>query len=79
MAMHEIGLYPEDFGKAVGFEDSESGTIAIRAAGIRVCCALPFHMTAGHHFEAATRVCPGGLPEVMLKHGLFLRESLLDI
>jgi beta-phosphoglucomutase-like phosphatase (HAD superfamily) len=79
MAMHEIGLYPEDFGKAVGFEDSESGTIAIRAAGIRVCCALPFHMTTGHHFAAATRVCPGGLPEVMLKHGLFLRESLLDI
>ncbi len=78
MAMHEIGLYPEDFGKAVGFEDSESGTIAIRAAGIRVCCALPFHMTAGHRFEAATRVCPGGLPEVMLKHGLFLKESLLE-
>ncbi len=77
MAMHEIGLYPEDFGKAVGFEDSESGTIAIRAAGIRVCCALPFHMTTGHRFEAATRVCPGGLPEVMLKHGLFLEESLL--
>ncbi len=79
MAMHEIGLYPEDFGKAVGFEDSESGTIAIRAAGIRVCCALPFHMTTGHHFAAATRVCPGGLPEVMLKHGLFLKESLLEV
>jgi hypothetical protein len=43
-----------------------------------VCCALPFHMTAGHRFEAATRVCPGGLPEVMLKHGLFLKESLLE-
>lgn len=78
MAMHEIGLYPEDFGKVVGFEDSESGTIAIRAAGIRVCCALPFHMTTGHRFEAATRVSPGGLPEVMLKHGLFLKESLLE-
>ena len=78
MAMHEIGLYPEDFGRVVGFEDSESGTIAIRAAGIRVCCALPFHMTTGHHFEAATRVCPGGLPEVMLKQGLFLTESLLE-
>ena len=78
MAMHEIGLYPGDFGRVVGFEDSESGTIAIRAAGIRVCCALPFHMTTGHRFEAATRVCLGGLPEVMLKHGLFLRESLLE-
>lgn len=72
IAMHELGVNPDDFGRVVGFEDSESGTIAIRAAGIQCCCALPFHMTAGHLFEAATNVCPGGLPEVMLNRGVFL-------
>ncbi|MBW7864018.1 MAG: HAD family phosphatase [Candidatus Hydrogenedentes bacterium] len=72
MAMHELGVYPEDFDCVAGFEDSDSGTIAIRAAGIALSCALPFAMTTGHQFRAATQVCPGGLPQVLLEHGLFL-------
>jgi len=72
IALHELGVYPEDFDRVAGFEDSESGTIAIRAAGIGLSCALPFAMTRGHHFQAATQVCPGGLPQVMLEKGLFL-------
>lgn len=72
IALGRIGLNPEEFGNVAGFEDSESGTIAIRAAGISVCCALPFHLTAGHGFQAASHTCPGGLPEVMLKERCFL-------
>lgn len=75
IALHRLGLPPEAFGDVVGFEDSESGTIAIRAAGISVCCAVPFAMTTGHAFHAATQVCPGGLPEVILNHGAFLPEG----
>lgn len=72
LALGRLGLHPDAFGDVVGFEDSESGTIAIRAAGISVCCALPFHMTTGHVFQAATHTCLGGLPEVILAKRCFL-------
>lgn len=78
LALGRIGLHPDEFGDVVGFEDSESGTIAIRAAGISVCCALPFHMTTGHIFQAATHTCAGGLPEVILGHQCFLKHSALE-
>ncbi len=75
LALGRLGLHPEEFGDVAGFEDSESGTIAIRAAGISVSCALPFHMTSGHAFEAATHTCPGGLPQVMLAEQCFLPQD----
>ncbi len=77
LALHRLGVGPGDFHRVMGFEDSESGVVAIRAAGIPICCALPFAMTQGHRFEAATHVCPGGLPEVMLLKHCFLSEGLL--
>lgn len=72
IALHTMGIMPERFHCVAGFEDSESGTIAIRAAGIPLCCALPFAMTHNHRFEAATQVCPGGMPEVLLLKNFFL-------
>ena len=77
LALYRIGILPQDFANVAGFEDSESGTIAIRAAGIPLCCALPFHMTRGHTFHAATHTCPGGLPEVILRHRAFLPAGLV--
>lgn len=77
IALHTLGVPPERFHRVAGFEDSESGVIAIRAAGIPLCCALPFAMTARHGFEAATHICPGGMPEVMLLKHFFLPERLL--
>ncbi len=74
LALGRLGLHPDEFGDVAGFEDSESGTIAIRAAGISVCCALPFHLTTGHAFEAATHTCVGGLPQVILQERCFLPE-----
>jgi hypothetical protein len=76
IALHALGVPPERFHRVAGFEDSESGTIAIRAAGIPLCCALPFAMTKNHLFEAATQVCPGGMPEVMLQRHFFLPSEL---
>lgn len=72
IALHTLGIPPDQFHRVAGFEDSESGTIAIRAAGISLCCALPFAMTHNHRFEAATQVCPGGIPEVILLKNFFL-------
>ncbi len=75
IALSQLGLGPADFDKVIGFEDSESGTIAMRAAGIGAACAVPFHMTEGHTFDAAAWVCPGGLPEVLLDHRLFIASE----
>ena len=35
-------------------------------------------MTAQHGFEAATQVCPGGMPEVMLLRNFFLPATLFS-
>lgn len=72
IALYKLNIPREKFNQVVGFEDSESGTIAIRAAGIGLSIAVPFAETSGHNLKAATYVCKGGLPEVILKHNLFL-------
>jgi len=72
IALHQLGIPKEKFKQVVGFEDSESGTIAIRAAGIGLCVAVPFSDTQHHDLRAAAYVLNGGLPEAMVKYGLFL-------
>ncbi|MFW5707110.1 MAG: hypothetical protein ACOCX0_03280 [Bacteroidota bacterium] len=72
IALHRAGLMPEDFDKVVGFEDSQSGTIAIRAAGIGCCVAVPFAQTSGHNLEAATHILPAGVPQAIIEFGLFV-------
>ena len=72
IALHQLGISKEDFQYVIGFEDSESGTIAIRTAGIGVCIAVPFSETSQHDFSAAAKIVPGGIPEVLLAHNLFL-------
>jgi len=71
IALNQLGIKREDFNRVIGLEDSESGTIAIRAAGIGMSVALPFHQTAGHNFGAASHICAGGLPEIILKNKLY--------
>ena len=73
IALHQLNIPKDQFNQVVGFEDSESGTIAIRAAGVGLCCAVPFAQTSGHNLEAASHICLGGIPEVLLNHNLFLK------
>ena len=75
IALHKLSLQPDTFHKVIGFEDSESGTIAIRAAGIGRCVAVPFAQTSGHNLDAAAFNAPGGLAEIVLKHNLFVKFS----
>ncbi|MFA7692835.1 MAG: hypothetical protein WCX86_08050 [Candidatus Hydrogenedentales bacterium] len=75
IALHTLGIPPDRFHRVAGFEDSESGVTAIRTAGISLSCAVPFAMTADHGFDAATVVCTGGMPEVILKKRFFLPEK----
>lgn len=71
IALYRLNIPQEKFNEVIGFEDSESGTIASRAAGIGLCIAVPFAQTSGHNFKAATYVCKHGVPEVLLKYNLF--------
>lgn len=67
IALHKLGISKKDFSKVIGFEDSQSGTIAIRAAGIGCCIAVPFPQTSGHDLQAASYILWNGLPEFVLK------------
>jgi len=68
IALHKLSIAKSDFGKVIGFEDSESGSIAIRAAGIGRCVVVPFSQTSGHNFRAASIIAEGGLSEIILKN-----------
>lgn len=72
IALYQLGIPKSKFHEVAGFEDSESGTISIRAAGIGLCVAVPFAKTSGHDLSAASYVLNGGLPECLLVHNLFL-------
>lgn len=74
IALHQLGIPKEKFDQVIGFEDSESGTISIRAAGIGLCVAVPFSDTQQHDLSAAAYILKGGLPETMIKHNLFMRS-----
>ena len=75
IALHQLGIAKEKFCNVIGLEDSESGTISIRAAGIGLCVALPFAGTQRHNLSAASFILQGGLPEAILVHNLFLSPS----
>lgn len=75
IALHQLGIPKERFNRVIGFEDSESGTIAIRAAGIGLCVAVPFADTQHHDLRAAAFVLKHGLPEALLRYHLFLKSE----
>lgn len=73
MALFQLGITPDEFKYCIGFEDSESGVISIRAAGLGLCIGVPFADSAGHNLEAATFILHGGIPETILQYNLFLK------
>lgn len=75
IALHKLGIMPENFDQVIGFEDSQSGTVAIRAAGIGCCIAVPFAQTSSHNFEAAVHVLQGGIPQALLEYNMFINQE----
>jgi len=75
IALNKLGISPGHFDQVVGFEDSQSGTVAIRAAGIGCCVAVPFAQTAAHNFEAAVHQLEGGIPQALIEHKLFVNQE----
>jgi hypothetical protein len=78
IAVHELGVPTSKLKSVIGFEDSESGLLAIRAAGIGKSVAVPFADTEGHDLSSASVVLYGGLPQVMAEHLAFLDPKVLD-
>ncbi len=74
MALHKLAVPVERFDRVIGFEDSESGNLAIRAAGIGLAVAVPFAQTSGHNLSAASYVAGHGIPEVIFKKHLFFNQ-----
>ncbi|MFA6097920.1 MAG: hypothetical protein WCV50_03915 [Patescibacteria group bacterium] len=73
LALHQLGIGPRDFKYVIGFEDSESGLLAIRAAGIGKSIAVPFTDTLGHDLSSANIILYGGIPEAILIHRTFVK------
>jgi hypothetical protein len=74
LALHRLAVPTEKFDEVIGFEDSESGNLAIRAAGVGMAVAVPFAQTAGHNLNSASYIAKGGIPEVIFKKHLFLHH-----
>ncbi|MBI5734190.1 MAG: hypothetical protein HY973_04610 [Candidatus Kerfeldbacteria bacterium] len=73
LALYRLGLKPSEFDSVIGFEDSESGLLAIRSAGIGKSVAVPFSATKGHDLSSASTYLYGGLPEAILFYNNFLK------
>jgi beta-phosphoglucomutase-like phosphatase (HAD superfamily) len=72
IALSKLGLGEAELDSVIGFEDSTSGTMALRAAGVGLSIAVPFTQTSGQNFEAAHFVLRGGLMDAIITHNLFL-------
>jgi len=72
IALNKMGIAKADFFDVLGFEDSESGVTAIRAAGIGTCIAVPFADTSGHKLDLATFIAPKGIPQVLVDKNMYL-------
>jgi len=75
LALHRLSVPTDKFDEVIGFEDSESGNLAIRAAGVGMAVAVPFAQTTGHNLNSAAYIAKGGLPEVIFKKHLFLNHT----
>lgn len=75
IALYRLAVKKEDYKYTIGCEDSDSGIVAVRAAGIGCSVALPFKNTENHKFWAAAHVLPGGLPELILLNNCNLELS----
>ena len=68
IALFNMNIPKEKFSEAIGFEDSTSGIIALRAAGISKVVAVPFKESSTHNLSAASLICKKGIEEFLFEH-----------
>jgi len=74
IALYQMSIPKQEYSMCIGVEDTEPGIISLRAAGIGFAVALPNHDTRRQNYCAASHIIKGGLPEMILKHNLFLAD-----
>lgn len=72
IALRNLDCKPSD--TVLGFEDSEPGILALRAAGISYAVAVPFEHTKGHDVKAAWKVAAAGAKSVLFDDLLYLES-----
>ncbi|GIW62617.1 MAG: hypothetical protein KatS3mg090_0443 [Patescibacteria group bacterium] len=72
IALFNLNVSKEKLSEIIGFEDSTSGIIALRATGVGKVVAVPFKESSTHDFFAATLVCKGGVKDFLFNHLLNL-------
>lgn len=72
IALSRLGFPQSMFSRILGFEGTENGIIALRAAGIGLTAAVPFSRSSRHDFSAASFVMAGGITEAILNYNLFV-------
>lgn len=75
IALYQMSIPKEDYGRCIGLEDTEPGIISLRASGVGCAVALPNHDTRRQNYDAATYVMRGGLPELILNYNSLLTED----
>ncbi len=75
IALYRMAVPKNEYRWCVGIEDTEPGIVSLRAAGFGTAVALPNRDTRGQNYRAATHMVHGGLPELILRHGLFLESG----
>lgn len=65
IALRNMGVAPADYAKVLGLEDSESGLLAMRAAGISRSFAVPFKETSGHNFAPAAKILEAAVIDLL--------------
>ncbi len=73
IGLYKLGIPTHEFPNALGFEDSESGLMAIRAAGVGRAIGIPFEATKGHNLQAASTILTGGLLDILTIYHFFLK------
>ncbi|MBI2421923.1 MAG: hypothetical protein HYV27_03755 [Candidatus Hydrogenedentes bacterium] len=72
IALGKLGAGESILEETLVFEDSEAGTVAAGAAGIRHVCALATEQTRHHRYPQASWMCSGGFGEVVRRWAGFV-------
>lgn len=75
IAIRKLSIPREKLDQCIGIEDSESGLIAIRAAGVAYAVGIPFEATKGHNLQMAHTLLNKGLSDLVLTHSCFLNNK----
>lgn len=76
--LNKLEIPKQNLHQILGFEDTESGIIAMRASGIGLSVALPYSKNIPQDLSQAAFVLQGGIPEALLNYNLFITQEVQE-